>query len=540
MSPSLLAHPEWLTPALATVAGCSLLLGGAWLVKRRRLARLFGARFVGPPTRRGGDLALLVALALLGAAWLGPRLGERTVWIDAAGADLVLLLDVSRSMDARDHPPSRLVRARQAADRLLAGLGAGDRVALAAFASRGVLLTPLTPDVQALREMLPGLNEALVSRRGSDLAAGVRAALQAFPEESLRPRVLVVLSDGEDPQRRREVAAAEAARRGVRVVTVAFGSEGGAALPDEGVPLRDAEGRVVISRRDAARLGRLSEATDGVLLLADRWGDVEQARLLAEVHRDAAGASGEPVARRVVAIAVAPFVVPAFALLWLELAGLPRRRGRLATAAALLALTLLPQAGGAQPARDELPDAWKAVRRPAPESRLLLARGLELARAGKLDAARHALLGAALRARDPALAALAYYDLGVVSLASGALGAARDAFFDALALAPQDAEARFNLEWTLRAIREQEEQRSAEHDAEPGGEPEPEVAPLPLPSAPFPPEAPPETASDAEARLPTLTAEEVARWLDAVEDDPLASLRRTGGDGPGGPRGGAW
>ena len=92
----------------------------------------------------------------------------------ADGIDVVVLLDVSRSMDATDTPPSRLVRARAAARDLLLALGPGDRAALAVYAGHGALLTPLTSDAAALVEMLPALDSELMSDRGSRFARGRR------------------------------------------------------------------------------------------------------------------------------------------------------------------------------------------------------------------------------------------------------------------------------------------------------------------------------------------------------------------------------
>ena len=85
-------------------------------------------------------------------------------------------------------------------------------------------------------------------------------------------------------------------------------------------------------------------------------------------------------------------------------------------------------------------------------AKLLIELGLERARAGAHKEAEHAFLAAALQAREQRVAGLAFYDLGVVSIERGALTEARDAFFDSLAVWPDDPHAKFNLEWTLRAL----------------------------------------------------------------------------------------
>src|SRR5690606_21922723 len=117
-------------------------------------------------------------------------------------------------------------------------------------------------------------------------------------------------------------------RARARIVAVALGSEAGAAVPGPTGPLRDATGRPAVSPRDAERLGRIAAATGGAALLADRWGAVDGAALLAAARAAAGRAPGGPRARRVPAIRTAPSAAAAFALLWLEwgAAGAGRRR----------------------------------------------------------------------------------------------------------------------------------------------------------------------------------------------------------------------
>ena len=207
---------------------------------------------------------------------------------------MVLLLDVSRSMDARDVAPSRLDRARRDAELVLDGLEPGDRVALAAFGSAGVLLTPLTADRVALADVLPSVDADLMRYRGSDLPAGIHAALAAFEPSSLRPRVLLLLSDGEDPARTgdEQAAAAEAARADVRILAVAVGTDEGSVVPDHGVPLRDAAGAQIRTRRDVPRVRALAEGADGRLLPTDRFGAIDAMAAVREIRRDAARAPG--------------------------------------------------------------------------------------------------------------------------------------------------------------------------------------------------------------------------------------------------------
>ena len=612
------AHPDWLLPALVAVAAAAAALAAGAVRARRRLHALLGAQ--APPPRRAPDLALGAAVLAIAVALLGPRLGERREEVPAAGVDLVVVLDVSQSMETRDVPPSRLDRARRAAEEVLARLAGGDRAALAAFAGRGVLLSPLTPDVDALVEMLPAIDTDLMQPRGSRLGEGVRAALAAFAPGEERPRVLLLLSDGEAPVAagEDEGALAEAARAGVRVLAVSFGTPTGATVPDGSVPLRDAAGRVVISRPDPRRLAALVGTTGGELFASDAWGAIDADAVARAVRRDAPAAPGATRERRVPAVRVAPFAALAFLALAAEL-GAPWRRRRGArsadaagahapaggagaprppatppprtrtlrpaatgllalVAAAWPAVAATPEGDDGPPAAPPVPEVESALRARPGDPALLFQLGVARAGAGDHEGAARAFAAAALGARDPALAAVAYYDLGVTALARGELEEARDAFFDALALAPRDLRTRFNLEWTLRALAaqppeqegaeadgdasEQDEQAAGGEAARPnggegdegGGEGQDDMAQAPSQpgenaeggprdgreeagageGAPRPgaegasqqAQAGGAAAGGSAPPAPQLTPEEAARWLDGVADDPGRAARQ--------------
>jgi Ca-activated chloride channel family protein len=527
------AHPEWTAAVAAALALAAVSLAAARRLARRRARALLGPG-AGRTSGAAGDAALWLALALAGVALLGPLLGERRVWRTVSGVDVVVLLDVSASMLASDAPPSRLDRAREVARRALVALGPGDRAALAAFAGRGVLLTPLTHDRAALVELLPALDPDLLQEGGSRAGAGLRAALEAFEAESARPRVLLLLGDGEDPERS-ELPLTALSRAGVRVVAAAFGSEAGAPVPEGTGWLRDAAGGTVISRRVREPLLRLAAATGGELLVADRFGAIDDARAVAALRRDAGSAPGERVLRRVPRDWSAVLAAAALLVLGLELAA-PARHTRRAAAFGVPAVAVALGSAVAANAPGALDALEARVRARPDDAHALLELGLARADAGEPDEAARALFAAAARARDPGLAALAYFDLGVVELARGRLEPARDAFYDALAFDASDREARFNLEWTLRALGAKPPPAAGAGQDQTAP---PEAAPVPTPDAgrrepgeadPSPVPARPEPRPDPEgaagARPPTtLAPDAVERWLERVTDDPHRSLR---------------
>jgi Ca-activated chloride channel family protein len=538
-------HPERLPWLLAGLLTAAIALGGA--LRRASSAR---ARLLERGTRdqpRPGvasDALLFAALVALAIALLGPRLGTQTLRYPATGIDVVILLDVSRSMDALDNAPTRLARARRAAGAVLRHLRDGDRAALAVFAGHGALLTPLTPDAAALVELLSSVDRELLTDRGSDVGAGLEASLAAFDPDSARPRALLLLSDGEHAGRVPEEVVQRLTLAAVRVVTGALGSDEGAPVPTERGALRDARGREVVSERNPAALSAIATATGGESLLADSWGVFEPGALLAAVRRGALPGADGFVEREVrVARYRAPALI-AFVLLAMEASGAGgwlRRRwsSRRARRGALAAAAALALGSAAGEAGFDSAEDW--VRAQPESARALVAAGLERAENGSMREAERAFLAAAVRAREPEVGATAYYDLGVTLLERGSFESARDAFFDALALSPDDDRARFNLEWTLAAIDRRRPEGSSED-----GENESDARPRAGDDRTEPPDlgedhgdAPAQT--DAAATRPDdpgsaapLDAADASKWLDAVRDDPGRALRATAADGASG------
>ena len=208
---------------------------------RKRVAT--AARFADPamvarlmPPLRGPrpwvkGAAVLAGLALLIVAGARPRFGVYFEKVTQRGADVFVLLDVSRSMTAEDVAPNRLERAKSDIRDLLPRL-VGDRVGLIAFAGKPAVKVPLTTDQGFFQMVLDEIDVHSAPRGGSLIGDAIRRAMEAMPERRDRDQALVLITDGEDHDSYPEQAAEQAAERGIKIFTVGLGdSREGARIP---------------------------------------------------------------------------------------------------------------------------------------------------------------------------------------------------------------------------------------------------------------------------------------------------------------------
>jgi Ca-activated chloride channel family protein len=229
----------------------------------------------------------VAAFALLAFAIAGPRVGSREVTVKRKGIDIVIAIDVSNSMLARDVSPSRLSKAKREVAGFLERVD-GDRVGLVAFAGDAYLQCPLTVDYGAARMFLDVLDTDSVTRQGTNLGAAIRTALTAFGAEEKTSKAIILVTDGEDLAGEGLAAAEEAAKRGVRIDTIGIGSERGEPIPvvsEDGSPggyKRDPSGEIVMTRLDPESLERIALAANGRFHRATT-GELELDRLHAEL-----------------------------------------------------------------------------------------------------------------------------------------------------------------------------------------------------------------------------------------------------------------
>ena len=213
---------------------------------------------------------LLGSVLLTVVALAKPRHGYREETITTKGRDVILAIDVSRSMLATDTAPTRLGRAKLISQDLL-DLLRGDRVGLIAFAGTAFLQAPLTMDKGAVLNSIRDLDTNTIPKGGTDIAAAIRMAIAAFGKGEGATRALVLMTDGEELEGSAVEAAKEAEAAGIRIFTIGFGSAAGSLIPirtEEGRNdfVRDESGNPVNSKLDVSRLTEIAQATGGFYL----------------------------------------------------------------------------------------------------------------------------------------------------------------------------------------------------------------------------------------------------------------------------------
>jgi Ca-activated chloride channel family protein len=214
--------------------------------------------------------ALVVATTLLILVVARPQAGERTTLAPYVGIDIVVALDFSNSMLARDAYPSRLERAKAELNRLIDELR-GDRVGLVAFAG-DTLSYPLTTDYAAAklfwRTMMPRDMPVGGTAMGKAIVAATRLLTGVRGKGEPRSQVILLLTDGEDHESEPIEAAKQAAKLGIRIYTVGIGSRSGEPIPEidedgKVVGYMSSDGHPITSKLDHETLAKIAELSGG-------------------------------------------------------------------------------------------------------------------------------------------------------------------------------------------------------------------------------------------------------------------------------------
>jgi len=198
----------------------------------------------------------------------GPRLGFREFDVYTSDQSLVVLLDLSQSMDATDVKPSRLVRARQKIEDII-NCSKNLKMSLIAFAQDPHMITPLTDDLQTIRRLLPFLDTDLAFVQGSKLTNALIMASHLLKAEPGKNKAILVISDGGFEDGSAIATAAQLADQEIVVYTMGVGTAEGGAIKDKQGNYIKKNGTLVLSKLEKDKLEQLSIAGKGRYLHSD-------------------------------------------------------------------------------------------------------------------------------------------------------------------------------------------------------------------------------------------------------------------------------
>ena len=255
------ANPVFLAfAAIVPVAA----LYAAVLMARREMA--LAKMSSDPPRMRFRSLQLMLVSAGLVMAFLAaarPQWGRSEERRTVSSRNLVIAIDVSQSMLARDVGPNRLDRAKADVADLIDSLE-GDRCSLVAFRRTGVALCPLTTDRGFLRGTLETLSPDSAPRGETDLGSAIRTSLDALDPAADEHNAIILISDGGDLRGGALEAAQLAKRRGVPIFTVGIGDpKAGSTIPLEGGGILKFDNKPVMVRLEEDALRAIAEASGG-------------------------------------------------------------------------------------------------------------------------------------------------------------------------------------------------------------------------------------------------------------------------------------
>ena len=211
-------------------------------------------------------ILLLLALIFLIFALSKPRWDSESQIIEKRGTDIVICLDISKSMDASDIKPNRLERAKDVILSFLDQLK-GDRVSLIVFAGRSFVQSPFTDDYATLKLFVNMQSTDNISSLGTDIGSALEKAIELFGS-SKKERIILLISDGEDLQENAVKTAKILAQKGARIYVIGVGTPNGDPITSTNpqgdiVYLKDKQGNIVLSKLDIKTLSEIAENTNG-------------------------------------------------------------------------------------------------------------------------------------------------------------------------------------------------------------------------------------------------------------------------------------
>lgn len=219
-------------------------------------------RSVNRPVWKFVLISIAFAVSILMIA--GPQFGAKLQKVKRKGVEIIIALDVSNSMMARDIKPNRLESSKRAISKMVDKLH-NDKIGMIVFAGDAYTQLPITTDYASAKMFLSTINTDIVPVQGTAIGKAIKLATKSFGPESGAGRAIVVITDGENHEDDAVEAAKAALDKGVIVHTIGMGLPQGAPIPSGGSNtfLKDREGNVVMTKLNGKMLEEIAVAGGG-------------------------------------------------------------------------------------------------------------------------------------------------------------------------------------------------------------------------------------------------------------------------------------
>ncbi len=274
---------SWVEIALASAF---VLFYGMYIFRMVRISRTLNSPFSAVFFK----LFLRTAFfALLIIAYLGPSFGEAKREVQSVGKDIMICVDLSKSMDAFDIQPSRLEKIKFELKKVVEAFNS-DRLGVIIFSSESFMQCPLTYDQNALNLFIETMNTSLVPSSGTDFGPPLRMAQQKMEDQASsgsnehKSKVVILISDGEDFGDETEEIAKEIADKDIKLFTLGIGTERGSQLYSGRTLKMTKDGTPVISKLNSTSLKKLASLTGGQYFEINESGN-DVSRLISTISK---------------------------------------------------------------------------------------------------------------------------------------------------------------------------------------------------------------------------------------------------------------
>lgn len=422
-------------------------------------------------------MGLSLLFIIIGCANL--QKGGTTETIQRKGVDIMIALDVSKSMLAKDVQPDRLTRAKQFIERLTDKMSS-DRVGLVIFAGRSYLQVPLTGDYSALKLLLQTVSPDMVPTQGTVIGDAIALSNKSFSSKERKFKSIILISDGEDHDETAIAKVKEATDGGAIIHTIGIGSPQGTQLfdPATNAPKLDEKGEPVLTRLNETELKNIAAAGNGTYTLLGNT-DAAAHKIIEEVEGMEQRNIGSVVYTNYISY-FQYFLLVALALLiadWIVPGAAKKKRNPLNTSGlktipvlVLLLCSSMPSfaqsskkliaSGNKLYAEGNYKDAATQYGKAMQKDTTNIGKGAynlgnALYQQKQVEPARKAYEAAAKKTTDKKENAAANYNLGNTYMTEKKWQEAIDAYKKTLRNNPQDADAKYNLSYAQQMLKKE-------------------------------------------------------------------------------------